>query len=274
MSQSRGDSCLFYYRCNNKLAGLIIAHVDDFLAAGGDDFQKYVMDVFLNKFSFGKVHDKFSYTGISIHQEKDETIYIDQNEFVQNLPTFNYTKQDSQNILDKTENGWIRKTTGQLNWMASQTRPDISYDAFHLSTCLNRAKYEDAKYSTRAVLKSKYEDVKLRFSRLGSLADLHLELYVDAALGNVEEGEKTKSMMGYFIALCDKKGNFSPLHWKSKVIDKVTPDIKTAETMALEIALDDAIFMSKVISELYTGEKNKNNIPIVIMKILNPLWKV
>ena len=96
--------------------------------------------------------------------------------------------------------------------MASQTRPDISYDAFHFSMCLNRAKYEDAKYSTRAVLKSKYEDVKLRFSRLGSLRDLHLELYVDAALGNVEEGEKTKSMMGYFIALCDQNGNFSPLH--------------------------------------------------------------
>ena len=44
----------------------------------------------------------------------------------------------------------------------------------------------------------------------------------------------------------------------------MTPDIKTAETMALEIALDDAIFMSKVISELYTGDLNKNNIPIVI----------
>ena len=71
-------------------------------------------------------------------------------------------------------------------------------------------------------------------------------------------------MMGYLIALCDKNGNFSPLHWKSKVIDRVTPDAKTAETLALEIALDDAIFITKVISELYTGNLNEHNIPIVV----------
>ena len=75
---------------------------------------------------------------------------------------------------------------------------------------------------------------------------------------------KTKSMMGYLIVLCDKEGNFNPLHWKSKVIDKVTPDVKTAETVALEIALDDAKFISKVISELYTGDLDSSNIPIVI----------
>ena len=71
-------------------------------------------------------------------------------------------------------------------------------------------------------------------------------------------------MMGYIIALCDKDGNFSPLNWKSKIIDRVTPDAKTAETIALEIALDDAIFISKVISELYSGDLNHKNIPIVI----------
>ena len=76
----------------------------------------------------------------------------------------------------------------------------------------------------------------------------------------------TKSLMGYLLLLCDNKGNFNPLHWKSKVIDKVTPDIKTAETIALEIALDDAIYMSKLICEIYTGDTNSQShrIPIVI----------
>ena len=93
---------------------------------------------------------------------------------------------------------------------------------------------------------------------------MHIELYVDASLGNIEEDGMTKSMMGYLIVLCDSDGNFNPLHWKSKVIDKVTPDVKTAETIALETALDDAIYMSKMISEIYTGDSETFKIPIVI----------
>ena len=112
--------------------------------------------------------------------------------------------------------------------------------------------------------KAKNLDLQLHFSHLDHWQNLHIELYVDAALGNVEEEGMTKSMMGYMILLCDKKGNFNPLHWKSKVMDKVTPDIKTAETIALELAVDDAIYMSKIISEIYTGNPNSHKIPIVI----------
>ena len=133
-----------------------------------------------------------------------------------------------------------------------------------MSTTLNNAKYSEAKYSTKVLLKLKCEDVKLQFSQLGYWKDLHLELYVDAVLGNVEKDDKVKSMMGYFIALCDKDGNFSPIHWKSKVIDRVAQDAKTAETLALEAALDDAIFITKTISEIYTGNPDENNIPIVV----------
>ena len=57
--------------------------------------------------------------------------------------------------------------------------------------------------------------------------------------------------------------DISPLHWKSCVIDKVTEDVKTAETLALEKALDDAIHLSNLISEIYTGEATKNILPIV-----------
>ena len=148
--------------------------------------------------------------------------------------------------------------------MSSQTRPDISYDAFYLSTCVNKASLNDAKYIEKVIQKCKNQNVELKLSKLDFWKSLHLELYVDAALGNIEQDGMTKSMMGYLLLLCDSQGNFNPLHWKSKVIDKVTPDIKTAETIALEIALDDAIYMSKLISEIYTGDQGSHKIPIVI----------
>ena len=57
--------------------------------------------------------------------------------------------------------------------------------------------------------------------------------------------------------------DISPLHWKSCVIDKVAEDVKTAETLALEKALDDAIHISNLITEIYTGEATQNSIPII-----------
>ena len=44
---------------------------------------------------------------------------------------------------------------------------------------------------------------------------------------------------------------------------KVTEDVKTAETLALEKALDDSIHMSNLITEVYIGEASKKNLPIV-----------
>ena len=51
------------------------------------------------------------------------------------------------------ENRMLRNTQGQLSWLASQTRPDISFDSFYLSTVLNNAKLRDAKMSKKVIKK-------------------------------------------------------------------------------------------------------------------------
>ena len=47
------------------------------------------------------------------------------------------------------------------------------------------------------------------------------------------------------------------------MIDKVAEDIKTAETLAFEKALDDSIHLSNLLSEIYTGKPKENSIPII-----------
>ena len=59
------------------------------------------------------------------------------------------------------------------------------------------------------------------------------------------------------------RSGLSPLHWKSAVIDKVAEDVKTAETLALEKAIDDAVHFSNLLTEIYTGKPTTNSIPIV-----------
>ena len=95
--------------------------------------------------------------------------------------------------------------------------------------------------------------------------DLHVEVFADASLGNVETQNEAKSVMGMFIALRGKDHSICPLHWKAKVIDKVAQDIKSAETLALESAVDDAIHLADMISEVYTGDSKPSvQIPLVI----------
>ena len=67
--------------------------------------------------------------------------------------------------------------------------------------------------------------------------------------------------MGSIIFLSNKDNKVNPLQWKSKVIEKVTPDIKTAETLSLEITVDDAIHLSEMITEIYTGNPKGRALP-------------
>ena len=89
-------------------------------------------------------------------------------------------------------------------------------------------------------------------------------MFADASLGNIEEGHLTKSTMGYFIALCNDASYFNPIHWKSRVIDKVAQDTKTAETLALEAALGDSLYISNFLSEIYYGPESTLRIPLYV----------
>ena len=152
-----------------------------------------------------------------------------------------------------------------MSRLSSQSRPDLAYDALNLSTILNKASAKDAKESRKAAIKAKTENFPIKYSHLGDFKDLHIEVFADASFANIENGLQTKSVMGSTIYLANKELRVNPIQWKSKVIEKVTPDTKTAETLALENAIDDAIHLSEMISEVYTGEiKGGHQIPLIV----------
>ena len=265
MVQSLRDNCLYYFQANDKLHGILLVHVDDFLTAGTEIFQTEIITPFRKKYSFGTVTGKnFIYTGLNVRQNENKEIFVNQSDFVKKIEIHEFLKQNPEAILKKDENSQVRRIQGQLSWAASQTRPDLSFDSFQLSTILNKSTFRDAKYANKVATKAKFEQVELKFRHLGKIEDLHIELFADASLGNVEENLETRSVMGYFICLANKNLDINPLHWKSRVIEKVAEDIKTAETLALESAIDDAIHLSNMITEIYTGKANENSIPIIV----------
>ena len=139
-------------------------------------------------------------------------IFIDQDDFVNKMETFNYSGKDNDKYVNKHENKSIRKSVGQLAWAATQTRPDIAFDALNLSMYLNKATLCHAKDANKAVKKAKATSVKIKFSHLGDWKKLHLEVFADAALGNAEKDLQTKSVMGYFVGLANDNLDVSPLH--------------------------------------------------------------
>ena len=206
---------------------------------------------------------KFTFTGLNITQNDNFEIFVDQEDFVSKMDIFDYEKQDSENILNKIENRQIRRTTGQLNWLSSQTRPDLCFDALNLSMNLNYAKNRDAKASKKVVMKAKQEKVAIKYSHVGDLKDLKLEVFADASFATAEN-QDNKSVMGLVILLRGKDNMVNPLHWKSKVIDKVAEDIKSAETLALETAVDDAIHLADMITEIHSANPTEDKIPLII----------
>ena len=261
--QSQREYCLFLYHEQEKLEGFLVFHVDDIISAGSEKFNE-IMKKLRTKYNFGKVEKgAFTFTGLNISQNETSKIMLHQKDYIEQIEAPDYEIKSPNDYLPQDENRMLRQTQGQLSWLSSQTRPDISFDSFYLSTVLNKASFRDAKLSKKILKRVKKDEVKMTFEHLGEMEDLHIEVFSDASLGNVENGMHTKSAMGYFICLANRNLQISPLHWKSCVIEKVAEDIKTAETLALEKALDDAIHFSNLVSEIYTGKANLNIIPIV-----------
>ena len=64
--------------------------------------------------------------------------------------------------------------------------------------------------------------------------------------------------------------------WKTKKIGRVCRSVKSAETRALEEAIDDAVNIARLVSEIYTGKVNLKDpaqIPVKAMTDSKSLWE-
>lgn len=156
-----------------------------------------------------------------------------------------------------------RALTGQLSWAAENTRPDISFDARELSTKNKDATYEDLKYANKVLKKAQFEkDVTLKFSKLGDMKDLRIVAYTDSSYINAEN--KEKSVGGRVVVLSNTHGECNPIAWKSKTIQQVRKSVKSAETRSLERGLEDAIYLGRMIKEIYSGKVSEEQIPVEV----------
>ena len=92
-------------------------------------------------FEIGKVAStRTKYVGVNLNQ-KEECIALDQVEYIGDTEEVEITdSKDGSRQLSREEQRLYRGICGQLNWIATQSRPEVAFDVCLLSTKLNEAK--------------------------------------------------------------------------------------------------------------------------------------
>jgi len=79
---------------------------------------------------------------------------------------------------------------------------------------------------------------------------LKLEPLADAPFGGVDKG--LKSTEGHILLLRGEGDKCAAISWRSKLISRVCKSAKSAETLALENAMDNAICIGQQLRQIRT----------------------
>lgn len=244
---SKFDSALFIYY-TDSLEGLLIAHVDDFLWAGTERFQHSVIMRLKQTFRISKENAAmFTYIGIEL-QKTNEGIYVSQKKYLEDLKEIEIEtnrRKEKQSPITEVERQELRSAIGKLNWLATQTRPDLSYEVCELSTSLKNGTVELIMKANKAIKKAKYNTVFLHYPIL-DLDDITVRCFADASYGNLPDGG---SQGGIYTEIVSGSKS-APIEWQSKRLRRTPKSTLAAETIAMVEGIESGFLSSKLLSEI------------------------
>ena len=168
--------------------------------------------------------------------------------------------------MTKTELKLYRKYTGKVNWLAENTRPDLSVWALNMSKRNTKANIGDLKKVNQIVKKVNIRQSKIKFSKVGRKEDLIIH-----AVGDASYKSDGPSIGGCLIMLGNKNSDrASPLYWKSKQIQKVCHSAKEAETRNVMTLVDTSVYLAEQLATLLFGDV-RYKIPLRVYTDSKPL---
>ena len=247
---SKFDSALFSWYSGNDCHGVICVYVDDFLWAGTDLFYEQVIKKLEKLFLIGKFgQGEFKYIGLKI-DNNDSITTIDQLEYASSIQPISVSCKragDKSSEINEKEKTEFRSLLGQLNWVGTQTRPDILFDVGDLTGSAKTATINELLRLNKVVSRLDGHQVKLKFPPMEDINGCHLQVFSDASFGNLGDGG---SQVGLIVFLVNSDGIRCPLYWQSKKARRVVKSTLAAETLALIEGAEAAVFISRVISDL------------------------
>ena len=249
--QSQHDPALFYMKQDNKLVGMFVSHIDDFLHAGEKIFDELVIDKLTNRFLAGKLETgHFHYVGFGVIQTADSVV-IDQNDYLTdfNIEVINPMRAVKKNqSLNDNELTQLRSLVEKLNWLMQGTRPDLMFDMVELSTKFKKGMVEDLIRAIKVLRKAQTELSSLTFPDLGEFQNWKIVVYTDAAHANLCDG--FSSMGAQIVFLIGKQQKCATIAWQGGKIKRVVKSTIAAEALSLLEGIELAVYLKSVISSL------------------------
>ena len=271
------DPSVYVYHHSDKLAGFCVVHVDDILIGGEKVFHDNIITKICADFMLSSRKSKqFTYIGWNINQgsEKIEIDQIDYQSGIQKIELGAARLNQLDHELNDSEKKLYQQLLGKLQWISSQSRPDIRFAVLECSLMASKPKVADIVAINKVVKKLKKRELKITINLPPSnVEDLSIIAFSDAALSNLPD--KTSSTRSYVIFI-KSSSKMAPLIWCSKKIERVAKTIIYAEGIALGKCLDEAINLRETMLDALNSkdtERSDDLLPIFGVTDSKSLWE-
>ena len=248
------DQSMFLWHENDELCGILVIHVDDFIYGGIPTWHERVIGSLMKEFKISRMKKcAFRYLGLNLQQSGD-SILVDQFLYIDNLKEISIDSLRKKQVNDKLTEGErkeLRSMCGQLLWVSSQTRPDVSFETCSVSNYGREATVESLIDANRAVRKLKATQMKLVFPDLGDPDAIRILTYGDATHASLPSGES----QGANIVFVCGNNRVAPISWKSKKLERVTKSPLASEVSAIADSGDYAHLVASMVNEIFQLKK-------------------
>ena len=258
--QSTLDACLFTLRCptTNRLEGIMGVHVDDTALGGqGPRFEKAV-HALKQRFPYRKWRvNSGEFCGAFYTQcPKSKQIVMSMQQFAHSMKSVNIPKgMTSEKPLEPYQVKLLRGVNGSLNWLSTQSRPDLAAQTSMSQQAFPNPKVHHLRQASNVVRRARiHGNLSITFVPIDP-SELTLVCHSDAAFANV--GVHTQA--GFIIGFTSKKLNegvtapWVPATWKSYKLPRAVSSTLAAESQAMSTASGTVEWVSLLLSEIIDG---------------------
>ena len=259
--RSRLDPCLYYMRENGRLTGVFGIHVDDSATGGVGKKYEAALEYLKGRFEFRKwrVRDGDFCGARYTQDEATGEITMSQQSFVSKVRHLHLSRaraRDKSAELTPKEVRCLRAINGSLNWLATQSRPDLSTQVSFSQQSFPSPKVSDALAANLAVRRARQHASLSIVYRSIPIDRLTIMTHSDAAYANGREGA---TQAGFVVSFTDSRMHdsqvafWSPAFWKSYRLPRVVNSTLSAEAQAMTMATGMGEWSLLLLSEALDG---------------------
>ena len=246
LEEAPWDPTVFIMRdaSTHRPKGVIGMHVDDGLCGGDTDFERLLKQL-ESKYAFGSHKTgSFTYTGIELSQKASGAIVMSQAAYVKAVNPIKIgteRRRSPDDPISDDERHQLRALIGSLQYAAVNTRPDLCSKLGALQSAVPRATVETLMTANKVLHEAKHHhEVSITLQPIAT-DDIRFLAFCDASFASPKCPD---SHAGSMIMCAHKSvarnctSAISPISWSSRKIHKVVTSTLSAETMSLNMTLD------------------------------------